>query len=67
VSKPRRLQRSVEKTICLDEDLVRSVDLLLFSEVERRVPFGAWKAFLTTCIQEKLEKMRAEVITNTKN
>lgn len=40
--KPRRTIRPIEKTISLPEDLVARVELELFSDLEQRVPFGAW-------------------------
>jgi len=44
--RPRKAIRPVEKNISLPEDLVAQVDLELFSEVEGKVPFGAWQRLL---------------------
>ena len=54
--RPKNVIPSVEKTVSLPEDLVLAVDLELFSEVEGKVPFGAWKAFLTRLVKEHLRR-----------
>lgn len=56
MAKPRKAIKSVEKTVSIDEDLVARVDLELFSELEGKVPFGAWKKYLQSLILEDLRK-----------
>ena len=57
MAKPKNAIPSVEKTICLPADLVGKVELhLLFSQVEARVPFGAWARYVTGLIREDLAK-----------
>lgn len=54
--KPKRAIRPVEKTVSLPEDLVARVDLTLFSEVEGKVPHGAWARFVEARLREYFEK-----------
>jgi hypothetical protein len=54
VPKPRRAIRPVEKTISLPQDLVVKVDLLLFSELEMKVPHGAWAGYVKGLIEADL-------------
>lgn len=44
--KPAKIIRPVAKNISLPEDLVGMVELELYSEVQQRVPQGAWQALL---------------------
>lgn len=57
--KPRRAIRPVEKTISLPQDLVVKVDLLLFSDLEGKVPHGAWAGYIKGLIEADLEKRAA--------
>jgi hypothetical protein len=45
----------VRKTIWIDEDLAGQVDLLLWSELEQKVPYGAWKEYLQELIKKDLK------------
>lgn len=56
--KPPRINRPVEKSINLPQDLVGKVDLELFSEVEGRVPFGTWSRLVERLLREWLVKER---------
>gem|GEM_PF-3337339 len=58
MSRPPRTIRSIEKNICFDEPLVNRVDLILYSDLEGRVPHGAWKRFLQEAVEEKLARMQ---------
>lgn len=49
---------TIEKTVSLPENIVAAIDLELFSEVQGKVPFGAWKGFLTRLVTEYLAKYR---------
>lgn len=48
--------RPVKKMLYLDRRLVVAVDLLLYSEVEGKVPFGGWKKYIEGLIREDLKK-----------
>lgn len=54
--RPKNVIPTVEKTVSLPEDLVLAVDLELFSELEGKVPFGAWKGFLTRLVKDHLTR-----------
>ena len=54
MGRPRKAVRPIEKTISLPEDLVASVDLELFSQLEGKVPFGAWQRYLERLIRADL-------------
>lgn len=57
---PRRKQinPSVGKHLKLPAELVLEVELQLFSELEGRVPFGAWQRLITRLLQEHLQQSR---------
>lgn len=57
--RPRKIDRPVEKRVMLPESLVARVELELFSDLEGKVPFGAWQRFLTDVIMERLAKLDA--------
>lgn len=54
--RPRKAIRPIEKNISLPEDIVARVDLELFSEVEGKVPFGAWQRYVEGLIRADLER-----------
>lgn len=54
--RPRKAVPSVEKNLSLPRDLVVAVDLELFSELEGKVPFGAWGKYVERLIREDLAK-----------
>lgn len=49
--KPKRVDRPVPKHIHFSQSLVDRVDLHLYSELEGRVPFGAWQKFITELVE----------------
>ncbi len=55
MGRPRKVMRSIEKNICLPEDLVTRVELELFSDIEGKVPFGAWQKFIVMCVEEHFQ------------
>ena len=56
MARPRKVTPSVEKTICLARDLVIAVDLELYSELEGRIPFGAWQRYIESLIRDDLAR-----------
>ena len=52
--RPRKAIRPVEKNLSLPQDLVTKVDLELWSEVEGKVPFGAWSNYIEGLIRKDL-------------
>jgi len=56
MARPRKAIPSVSKEISLPLNLVAKVDLLLFSPIEGKVPFGAWQKYLITLIEADLDR-----------
>jgi hypothetical protein len=56
MGRPKKAIPSVEKNICLAQDLVARVDLELWSEVEGKVPFGSWQKYVEGLIREDLAR-----------
>jgi hypothetical protein len=54
--KPAKIQRPVHKNLSLPEDLVGRVELELYSEVQQRVPMGAWQALVTELLTDWLQR-----------
>lgn len=52
MSRPPNIQRPIKLTTTIPEDLRVQLDLHLFSEVEGRVPQGAYQTFLCDRIRE---------------
>lgn len=58
--KPKRAIRPIMKNVSLPEDLVALVDLHLFSELEGRVPHGAWTALVQQLLRDWLAKAKPQ-------
>lgn len=56
VGKPRHVDPPVEKTINLPTSTVAKVNLILFSDLEMKVPHGAWSRYVNGLIRDDLEK-----------
>ncbi len=54
--KPPKVIRPVLKNISLPEDLVARVELELYSELEGRVPHGAWARLVERLLREHLDR-----------
>lgn len=59
MARPKRLMRPVRKNLAVPEDIAARVDLELFSELENRVPHGAWSKFVTELIREHYRRKDA--------
>jgi hypothetical protein len=44
----------MEKNLSLPQDLVAAVELELYSEIDGRVPFGAWSKYVEGLIRKDL-------------
>lgn len=60
-----RADRPVEKTVNIPQSICTRVDLLLFSELEGKVPHGAWARYINGLIEADLEE-RARKAANFK-
>ena len=56
--RPLKTDRPVEKSINLPTSLCTQVDLLLWSELEEKVPTGAWSKYVVSLIEQDLESRR---------
>lgn len=54
--KPRKAIRPVNKKIAIPEDVATMVDLELFSDLEGKVPHGAWGELVTQLLQDWLRR-----------
>lgn len=53
----KKVIRPIPKSISLPEDLVARVELELWSDLEGKVPFGAWQRYVEGLIRADLERM----------
>lgn len=60
MSRPPKAIRPVSKNLHVPQDLAVQVDLLLWSEVEAKVPHGAWARYIEGLIREDLAKRAAQ-------
>lgn len=58
MGRPKNVIKSVEKNISIPEDVVCRIDLQLFSELEGRVPHGAWSRLVTKLLRNDLEQRK---------
>lgn len=58
--KPRRTIRPTQLNVSIPETLRAEVDLKLYSEVERRVPHGAYSAYICRLIEADLKGAKNE-------
>lgn len=54
--RPPKAVRPIEKKINLPEDIVTKVDLILWSDLESRVPHGAWSRYTLNLIERDLKE-----------
>lgn len=58
MGKPPNVIPSVEKNISIPSDLCARIDLILYSDLQGRVPHGAWSRYITGLIRRDLEGQR---------
>ena len=56
MARPKKTDRPIEKNISLPQSIVARVELELFSELEGRVPFGAWQRYIVGLIEADMLK-----------
>jgi hypothetical protein len=59
MARPRKTDRPVEKNISLPQSVVVRVELELFSELEGKVPFGAWQRYIVRLVEADLARRGA--------
>ena len=53
--RPKSITPSANVRLYLPKDLMTRVDLLLFSTVENRVPYGAYTRFFSTLLRDRFD------------
>ena len=62
MARPASINKPIEKKLSLDAELVTKVELALFSDLEGRVPYGAWSGLIEQLLREhfnRAERQRA--------
>ncbi len=62
MARPASINKPIEKKLSLDAELVARVELALFSDLEGRVPYGAWSGLIEQLLREyfgRAERQRA--------
>lgn len=60
MGRPRLVVRRLARPVQMPEDLSNRIDLLLWSPLEGRVPYGAFSDFVCAACREKLERIAQE-------
>lgn len=55
--RPPAAVKPIVKELRLPPDIVARTDLILYSHLENRVPYGAWAKLLTQLLEEWLQKV----------
>lgn len=58
MGRPAKLDRPVEKSISIPGSIHTRLELLLFSELEGRVPHGAWSKLVEGLLRDYLERVQ---------
>lgn len=58
MSRPKNTIRPASKNLQLPSDLVAKVDMALWSDLEGRVPHGAWAKLVTSLLNDYLNTVR---------
>lgn len=62
MARPASINKPIEKKLSLDAELAARVELALFSDLEGRVPYGAWSGLIEQLLREhfnRAERQRA--------
>lgn len=61
--RPKAVNPKLEKKLHLDAELVAKAELQLFSDLEGRVPYGAWSGYIEQLMREAQQRQqRAEAL-----
>lgn len=60
MSRPRNTTRSIDVHLMLPEDLVAEVSIMLYSDLQGRIPLGEQARFYTRAARELLQRMKEE-------
>lgn len=60
MGRPKLVDRRIARPLQLPEALSARVDLHLWSELEQKVPYGAFSKFVAEALTEKLDSIYAQ-------
>lgn len=58
MAKTKRTIRPIEKNISIPENIVAEVNLHLYSELEKKIPFAAWSKLVSSLLRQWLEEKK---------
>ena len=58
MSRPRKIDRTVDVHIMLPQSLVAEIELRLYSDLQQRIPLGARAAFYEQAVREYLNRLK---------
>lgn len=56
--RPLKSIRPLKKSISIPEELAARVDLLLYSELEQKVPYAAWSQLIERLLEKHLSELQ---------
>jgi hypothetical protein len=56
--RPKRVVASVQKDIAISAPIAAKVDLLLYSELEQRMPYGAWSRLVEALLDRWIKEVQ---------
>jgi len=59
--RPKKVDRPIDKHLRLPQSVVAPTETLLYSEVEGRVPHGAWQELVERLLRDWLSKQGVKV------
>lgn len=60
--RPKRVDRPVRRHIQIPESVIAEVEILLFSELEGRVPHGAWSGLVDRLLRDWLKGQKGQQV-----
>ena len=65
MARPKKIVRPTPLRFSLPEDVYAELALLLYSDLEGRVPHGAWSQFITDAVRRRLRELKDGSTTST--
>lgn len=56
MARPKKTIRNVQKNIGIEEEYASKLDIILFSEIENRVPHGAYSTFFNKLLRDYFDE-----------
>lgn len=61
MARPKKAVKPVEKSLSLPQDVADRIELMLWSDLEGKVPHGAFSKFLEQAVREWFSNREAKV------